>query len=679
MRIGKKLTLSGLITCIVPIGMIVAVAVWQGMSAETTARDELYEQSKQGNDSLVSTLYAMVSTQQDVVEAKVLGDLNVAKDILSRYGPISFADRRERWKAVNQLSKEELQLDLPRMLVGGQWLGQNPAADIASPLVDDIRSLVGGTATIFQRMNVAGDMLRVCSNVLTLEGTRAIGTFIPALQPDGSANPVLTRTLRGELYVGRAFVVNAWYITAYEPLMGADGSVVGMLYVGVPEESVMRAREQILSIKVGETGYAYVIDSKGNYIISQHGKRDGENIIKAKDAYGNYFVQDIIDTATALAPGQIGRQRYAWQNEGDPEPRMKIVSLAYIKSMDWIIGAGSYEDELTVGVEAIRKVNAANRRIMLVIMALSLVVIVVVWLVLSGALTRPIARSVAFAKAIAEGDLTRSLTVKSRDEVGELAAALTAMSAKLSDVVASVQSGAGQVAKGAQEISKSAMSLSQGATEQAASTEEVSASVEQMSATVKQNADSSMLTESIARKSAADAAAGSGAVFESVKAIEAIAERISIIDDIARQTNLLALNAAIEAARVGEEGKGFAVVAGEVRKLAERSQLASGEITQLSEDTRAKARGAGDTIKQIVPDIERTSELVQEIAGASKEQSAGIDQIARAMTQLDTVVQRNASASEEMASMAEELSGQSDYLARAVAYFKIGNGSGHSS
>jgi methyl-accepting chemotaxis protein len=214
--------------------------------------------------------------------------------------------------------------------------------------------------------------------------------------------------------------------------------------------------------------------------------------------------------------------------------------------------------------------------------------------------------------------------------------------------------------------------MSQGATEQAASTEEASSSIEEMNATIKQNADNALQTEKIAQKSAADAQESGKAVTDAVLAMKQIAQKINIIEEIARQTNLLALNAAIEAARAGEHGKGFAVVAAEVRKLAERSQTAAAEISDLSGSSMEVAERAGTMLAKLVPDIQKTAELVQEISASSKEQSSGADQINGAIQQLNQVVQQNAGAAEEMSSTAEELSGQADQLQNAVAYFKVG-------
>ncbi len=273
------------------------------------------------------------------------------------------------------------------------------------------------------------------------------------------------------------------------------------------------------------------------------------------------------------------------------------------------------------------------------------------------------------ADAIAGGDLT--VAAKPLSEKDALGIALGRMMTKLREVVGDALAAADNVSSGSQELSASAEQLSQGATEQAASAEEASASMEEMAANIKQNADNAAQTEKIARQSATDAQMSGEAVVRAVAAMQTIAEKITIVQEIARQTDLLALNAAVEAARAGEHGKGFAVVASEVRKLAERSQTAAAEISTMSSQTVKVAREAGDMLTRLVPDIKKTAELVAEISAACREQDIGGDQINQSIQQLDKVTQQNASASEEMSATSEELAAQSEQLQASIAYFRL--------
>jgi methyl-accepting chemotaxis protein len=292
------------------------------------------------------------------------------------------------------------------------------------------------------------------------------------------------------------------------------------------------------------------------------------------------------------------------------------------------------------------------------------------------ALVGPLRVSAGSMDQMSKGIISASIEEDYAGDFNDIKNSINLMIDSLSRFAAEIKTAADNVAAGSQQLSASSEQLSQGATEQAASAEEASSAVEEMNATIKQNADNAQQTEKIARKAADDAAQSGYAVSEAVAAMKDIAGKISIIEEIARQTNLLALNAAIEAARAGEHGKGFAVVAAEVRKLAERSQTAAGEISKLSASSMEIAERAGTMLTKLVPDIQKTSELVVEISAASKEQSGGADQINSAIQQLNQVIQQNAGAAEEMSSTSEELSSQAEQLLKTISFFKSDSGDG---
>jgi methyl-accepting chemotaxis protein len=312
-------------------------------------------------------------------------------------------------------------------------------------------------------------------------------------------------------------------------------------------------------------------------------------------------------------------------------------------------------------------------KLMILVLAVGIIAAILIGLFLTRSITGQLGTEPTEIKEIAErmsrGDLDIDFSRVSRP-VGAYAS-IKMMIEKLTEVITTIRTSANSLSQGSEQISATAQSLSSGSSQQASNAEEVSASIEEISATTNQNTENAICTEQLSRKVSKDAVEGGEAVIKSVSAMKEIASSIGIIEEIARQTNLLALNAAIEAARAGEAGKGFAVVASEVRKLAERSQKASGEIAVLSTKSVAVAEIAGKLLAQMVPDIQKTADMMQELSAASREQSAGIGQVTSAMTQLDSVVQQNAAASEELASSSEEFSGQAAQLRDLVAFFTL--------
>jgi hypothetical protein len=639
LSLRAQLLLAGIVLTTVPLLIVGLLTTIQKFETKKLVSVECERVAYNDLDHMAENIYAMCEIEQQMIQKQVDSALNVCRDILSKAGGISQADEPVDWTAVNQYTKVAQQVSLPKMKMGDLWLGQNSSLSIESPLVDHLQQLMGGTCTLFQRMNDAGDMLRISTNVEKLDGTRAIGTYIPCQNPDGAPNPVVATLLRGETFEGRAFVVNQWYITAYAPIFDADHNVIGAVYVGVPQENAVELRQAIMDIVVGKTGYVFVLDSEGNYVISQEGKRDGENIMGAKDSSGREFVRSICETATKLNREEIGEERYSWKNSENEPAREKITRLKYFAAWDWVIGVGSYSDEFYEAADHVEHEANKAELMLLSITVLSLAIAVVVWVFMSGRLSKKLTLTI--------NDLTH---------------------------------GAQQVSAASSQVASAAQSLAEGASEQAASLEESSSSLEEMSAMTKQNAANALQANALAVEAKQAADTGVDFMTEMNAAIQSIqsssdetAKIIKVIDEIAFQTNLLALNAAVEAARAGEAGKGFAVVAEEVRNLAKRSAEAARNTSEMIADSVANAKNGvqiatsvGSALDDIVSAVNKTTELVDEITAASQEQSQGIGEISGAIAQMDTLTQSNAANAEESASASEEMRSQAESMTQVV-------------
>ncbi len=444
LTLNFKVSLFGAVIVLIAVTALVLLAVWQSGRYNDLAQSEVDGLINADLDHIAQGIYNLVQTENEAVQQQVDSALNLAQHLLAGAGPVSFAAQPVSWEAVNQLTGERTTIRLPRMLVGGRWLGNNQDPVVETPVVDEVSRLIGESVTIFQRMNPRGDMLRVATTVRAAEGLRAVGTYIPALNPDGTANPVVESVMRGETYSGRAYVVNAYSLTAYHAIRDAGGAVVGMLYVGVRLASIeTRVRQAILRTRVGRTGYVYVLggtgEERGRYIISQRGERDGENIWEDMDSDGRPVVQEIIRKAVALKPGELATEHYRWQNPGETVPRWKVVRLAYFQPWDWVIGASVYEDEL----QGYRAILSEGRRRMTVFMAVAgFAVTALMWLLgafVAWSIVGPVRRLTAATETIIGGNLDGTVHVRSRDEIGVLARTFNTMTERLKRMMEDLQ------------------------------------------------------------------------------------------------------------------------------------------------------------------------------------------------------------------------------------------------
>lgn len=351
MSIRAKFLLTGVLSVFFTVIILNFVNLGLNKALIETADGEIIHAIQDDLTHTTNGITTLITAIDESVQKTVKDNLNVAGYFIEQNGPITLSDKTMQWEAVNQVDQTSLSIILPMLSTGDKLLEKNEAADQESYIVDEITSLVGGTATIFQRMNEMGDMLRVSTTILKADGKRAIGTYIPAKNPDGSFNPVIEKLLQGESYFGTAFVVDKWYVTAYHPLFNENKEVIGAYYVGVEQQNIEALRKGISSTIIGKTGYIFIMngqgDDQGTYVISKGGKQDGQNISNLQDINGNYIIQDMISTAMSKSDENNKFIRYQWLDEGQTIPRWKTVKLTYYEPWDWVIGASAYEDEIS--------------------------------------------------------------------------------------------------------------------------------------------------------------------------------------------------------------------------------------------------------------------------------------------------------------------------------------------
>jgi len=502
--------------------------------------------------------------------------------------------------------------------------------------VTHVSELTGGASVSVFKKTPDG-FERISTSVLN-DGERSNGTVIP------NSSQVVQTLLSNQTYTGRALVIDTWHITSYFPIV-ENGGITGAVGVGVIEKDLAGLRELFSKKRYFNSGYPFLIDSEGTLII--HPDSEGKN-----SSNEEFFKKMLEVNADA------GKVEYHWNGKS------KILFFKYAKAIDSYVAVSIYREEL-MGI--IKEVSYS----ILAAILMALVVFITVIYFIVKSITSGINKGIRFAENVAKGDLRHTIEINQEDEVGQLAKALNTMVNHLKEIVSGIIQGSQTIVSASSQVSSTSVQLSQGANEQASSIEEVSSTMEEISGNIEQNSENAIQSEKVSNETNLEIKNVAAKTSEGVEANKEIAEKITIINDIAFQTNILALNAAVEAARAGEHGRGFAVVASEVRKLAENSKGAADQIVNLAQKGLLISLEVGEVMKAITPKIENTSTLTQEISAASAEQNKGASQINDALQYLSNRTQQNAAASEELAASAEELNSQAEQLKKMISFFKV--------
>ncbi|MEV1290364.1 methyl-accepting chemotaxis protein [Micromonospora sp. NPDC049679] len=699
-----KLMALGMGGVIATAAVLVGVGAWQSDRFVTESQRSVNELIEADLDHLTTGVSQLVTAVGDGVQDRVNADMSVAQTVLAQRGGLTLSNGTAQWSAINQLTQQARPVRLPRATVGGQWLGQNRDVRATTPLVDDIQRLVGGTVTVFQRMNEAGDLLRVATNVRSKTGARAIGTYIPAVTAEGAPNGVAKAIKDGKPYRGVALVVDTWYVTAYDPIKDSSGRVIGALYVGVPQaEAIEALTTSIASTKVGQQGWVSVFSTgstdRGRVVAASVPELMGKTVLDATDAAGVKYVEEIVSKAATLSVGETWRGTYQLAGAHGASPTATRTAVTYYAPYQLAIAVGGYLPDYERAANQLDE----GRRSMLLAFAVAGLLLAVAGAVVAGIQAARISRRMATVTdaldALAERDLTVRVDVRGSDEIARMGHSLNTAVTGLRELMAEVTGASQDVTRAADrvsgvggELASAARTAAQRAGAAALTAESVARAVQTVASGAEEMGASIGEISGNAQEAAQVGRDGVGLTRQAASVIEElrvsstkIGDVVKLIASIAEQTNLLALNATIEAARAGAAGKGFAVVAGEVKELAQETARATGDVTARVAAIESDTARAVEAIDAISTTIARVNDYQNAIAAAVEEQAAttnemsrninevagGGEQIAESVSVVSSTVETTRSAVEVSQDAATELNTTARHLTALVNRFTL--------
>jgi methyl-accepting chemotaxis protein len=631
-----QLVATGAGAVAVTAALLTAVGGWQVTGLASQAGDDVDRLMRDSMSQTTQQAVTMVETQVATVTDRMASSLRVAQETFAQAGALTF-DGSEHWTVTDQTTGATEEVDLPRLQVGGTWLGRTTDPAVPVPVVDDITSLLDAPVTVFQRVDAEGDMLRVATSVTNADGARVIGTAIGATGADGTPNAVVASLLAGEPYYGTATVVGQPYVTAYAPLVAGD-DVVGALFVGVPQTEVdAPLRAALAEVAVGEEGYLTVADADGHWVVPPPGAQAGD-AAGSVDADGEAYAPRLVEAAAALGEGETATERVDLGEVG-----AATVQLARYAPWGWTVAAWGFDADLRA-VSAELESGAGTLMLTLLVVGLvvaAAAVALVVWI--SGRVVARVGRLTTALRRVADRDLSVAVRGEGRDEIGVMGAALGEAIDAMRAALTRMREGAEAVRGTAGRLDGSSGTLEEAAGRTVSRAEGVAGSASVVSTEV-QTVTAAMTEmrasiESVAQDVTAasgEAAQAVGVTAEAAAAADRLAAStgqiaavLDTVTTIAGQTHLLALNASIEAARAGSAGAGFAVVAGEVKDLAQQTSSAIGTITPVLEAVTRDAADVQESVSRISRAVATVDGLQGAVSAVVEEQTATTSEIER--------------------------------------------------
>ena len=731
LKLKQKIVIMVMLAALLPVLVMAALTYFQKERVNQAVLEQMRDLSQKNLKETAMGVYNMCRIANDLLQNKLSDNIAVMNKAVADSGGLKKSLQESvEWKAKNQVTGEEQTLRLPKMYIGDKWLGQNYNASTSEPLISMIEELTGEKCTILQRMNERGDMLRIASGVTNKEGIRVIGTYIPAIDPNGTPNQMIVAILNGKQYTGRIQVIDTSYLACYEPLKDASGQVIGCVFVGLKLSAIEAIKHVISSIKIGQSGYVGVLvgsgENKGTYVISQDNKRNGENILDSKDAEGKPFVREMLNDALRQNKGEAGLRSYLWKNPQDPDTKRKTAAFVYFEPWDWVIFPGLYEEDFKVAQQRVVLCLDDLLKTALEVSVVILLLALCFALYVGSRIANPIVKFTGMASKIAQGNLldagndikTYRTSKKNsgclgKDETFELLESFETMTGILNSLVGKVQQSTIQLFSTATEIAASSKQQEATVKQFSASTNEIVASSKEISATSKQLLGTIVEVREVSARTADSADSGQADLNEMqstmkhlASATDSVSSKLSIINEkannindvvatitkVADQTNLLSLNAAIEAEKAGEYGLGFSVVAREIRRLADQTAVATLDIIKMVKEMQSSVSSGvmemdkfSDEVRRCVSNVDGISgkleNIIQQVqclppkfdiaAEGMQGQYEGAQQITEAMVQLNEAAQQTAESLREFNQVTAQLDQASRTLQGELSIFKV--------